>query len=170
MTFFQILGWHNLEWFSKLSHLCHFSNTRLTQFRMNLFDELAQDLDDEASDGNSTETDSDNSEDEHNDTQLAVDLYQDQSDTEVLLQPTQPTTTPPPAPEPPKCQICLVGPLNAVWMCGHFLCVDCAENIKNNQSRVRRVCHLCRKKATSYIKCFLPWRLIKKLWQAINPQ
>ena len=38
MTFFQILGWHNLEWFSKLSHLCHFSNTRLTQFRMNLFD------------------------------------------------------------------------------------------------------------------------------------
>ena len=37
MTFFQILGWHNLEWFSKLSHLCHFSNTRLTQFRMNLF-------------------------------------------------------------------------------------------------------------------------------------
>ena len=80
--------------------------------------------------------DSDNSEDEHNDTQLAVDLYQDQSDAEVLLQPTQPTTTPPPAPEPPKCQICLVGPLNAVWMCGHFLCVDCAENIKNNQSRV----------------------------------
>ena len=51
---------------------------------MNLFDELAQDLDDEASDGNSTETDSDNSEDEHNDTQLAVDLYQNQSDTEIL--------------------------------------------------------------------------------------
>ena len=91
---------------------CHtFSSTNSTYF-----DELAQDLDDEVSDGNSTETDSDNSEDEHNDTQLAVDLYQDQSDTEILLQPTQPTTTPPPAPEPPKCQICLVGPLNAVWM------------------------------------------------------
>ena len=66
--------------------MCHtFSSTISTYF-----DELAQDLDDEVSDGNSTETDSDNSEDEHNDTQLAVDahLYQDESDTEILLQPT----------------------------------------------------------------------------------
>ena len=58
--------------------------------------EEKQDLDDEVSDRNSTETDSDNSEDEHNDTQLAVDahLYHDESDTEILLQPTQPTPTP----------------------------------------------------------------------------
>ena len=90
---------------------------------------------------------------------LGGDIVSDEEDevnhenqNEILLQPTQPT----PAPEPPKCSVCLVGPLNAVWMCGHFLCVDCAEHIKNNQSRVLRKCHLCRKKATSYIKCFHP--------------
>ena len=101
---------------SKWNNLVQVKNPNFWQLIFTAFNNVQKDM--AHLHKNIVPTDSDNSEDEHNDTQLAVDthLYQDESDTEILLQPTQPTPTPPPAPETPKCPICLVGPLNAVWM------------------------------------------------------
>ena len=75
--------------------------------------------------------------------------------------PSPPPASPPAEPEPEReeytCKVCMVGPLNAVWECGHFLCVECAERIKNHPQRAMRKCQQCRsKKVQKYIRCYLP--------------
>ena len=57
-----------------------------------------------------------------------------------------------PVQEPRTCGVCLVEPLNAIWQCGHLLCVECAKKIKAHQTRALRVCHLCRAPAKSFIE------------------
>ena len=51
----------------------------------------------------------------------------------------------------PRCPVCYNSRLNAAWMCGHQCCVDCAERIKRGPE-VRRICHICRAPATTYIE------------------
>ena len=57
-----------------------------------------------------------------------------------------------PVQETRTCGVCLVEPLNAIWQCGHLLCVKCAKKIKSHQTRALRVCHLCRAPAKSFFK------------------
>ena len=79
-------------------------------------------------------------------------FHQDDDDVEVTLNrnPVQPPQEA--AQEPRTCPCCFDGPLNAVWQCGHLLCVQCAERIKGNRQRELRVCHYCRAPATTFIR------------------
>ena len=88
----------------------------------------------------------------------AEDLFhQDEDDVEITL--SRNAVQPPPvqepneepAQEPKTCPVCFVGPLNAVWLCGHLLCVQCATTIKSHRQTARRICHLCRAPATKFI-------------------
>ena len=111
------------------------------------FDELAQDLEDDVSDGSSSDIDTD-TEDED---EQAPDLYQDESDSEIMLQPaTQGTQS---QQNERKCIICMDRLPEVVLVpCGHMnLCAPCAHQWHEENDN----CPTCRK-AIQMIVPFIP--------------
>ena len=111
------------------------------------FDELAQDLEDDVSDGSSSDIDTED-EDEQ-----APDLYQDESDSEIMLQPATQGTQSQQQQNERKCIICMDRLPEVVLVpCGHMnLCAPCAHQWHEENDN----CPTCRK-AIQMIVPFIP--------------